>query len=320
MRSWSIVAIACVVACGPRDASKGVANGGARADSAGGSGAVERVASVGGFDVPEALVYDSVADVFFVSNIGGKDAARDGNGFISRMSPEGVVQDLHFIGLGKNGVTLDSPMGARVRGDTLWVLDLDRLLAFDHTSGAPLATIDFAPLSAALLNDFDWGPDGAVYVTDMGGKVERNGRTRTIPQRILRAAPNGAPSVALAIPGLDLADGISWDAAGNRFIIAPFGGPNILTWRPGENKVTRVASGAGQFDGIEIQRDGRVLLTSWADSSVLQLTDTTLAQRIHPIVSPADLSMDTRRHRLGVASFLTNTVEIWALPNAPSQP
>ncbi len=62
-----------------------------------------------GFDGPENLVYDSAADVFLVSNMGGKPAERDDNGFISRVSPDGRVLSLKWIAGSVGGAVLDAP-------------------------------------------------------------------------------------------------------------------------------------------------------------------------------------------------------------------
>ena len=50
-----------------------------------------RVALVEGFSGPESVRYDEEADVYFVGNFNGDAGALDNNGFISRMTPDGVV-------------------------------------------------------------------------------------------------------------------------------------------------------------------------------------------------------------------------------------
>ena len=50
------------------------------------------VASVAGFIRPEAVRYDPDQDVYFVNSWGlGPSGAKDNNGFISRMAPDGTV-------------------------------------------------------------------------------------------------------------------------------------------------------------------------------------------------------------------------------------
>src|SRR4051812_35864588 len=96
----------------------------------------------------EAVTFDSARDVYFVSNINGDPGIKDGNGFISRINADGVVDSLHFIQGGRNGVALNAPMGSRVQGDTLWVLDVDVLRGFDARTGALFKAIDLAPAGA----------------------------------------------------------------------------------------------------------------------------------------------------------------------------
>jgi hypothetical protein len=75
------------------------------------------IASPGGFTQPEAVRYDPDQDVYFVSNFGTGDAsAKDNNGFISRMTPNGKVEQLKFIAAGARTYTpRREPQRARPR-------------------------------------------------------------------------------------------------------------------------------------------------------------------------------------------------------------
>ncbi len=173
-----------------------------------------RVATVSeGLAQPEALSYDAAQDCYFVSNINGNAGVKDNNGFISRIrGRDGQVDNLHFIQGGRGGVTLNGPMGSRVKGDTLWVLDIDVLRAFDARTGAPLATVDFAPLHALFLNDVALGSDDDFYITDTGVKVGADGKSQhTGPDRIYHVGRDRKPVVALETAALTLPDGIDWD-------------------------------------------------------------------------------------------------------------
>src|SRR5688500_9540014 len=64
-----------------------------------------------GFATPESVVYDDQADVYLVSNINGNLTAADGNGFISKVSPEGQVTELKWIDGSKKGTKLNAPKG-----------------------------------------------------------------------------------------------------------------------------------------------------------------------------------------------------------------
>ena len=76
-----------------------------------------------GFMTPESVLHDPDADVYLVSNIQGDPFEKDDNGFISRVSPDGVVLELRWIDGAKENVDLDAPKGMAILGDELWVAD-----------------------------------------------------------------------------------------------------------------------------------------------------------------------------------------------------
>ena len=277
------------------------------------AGAPKRLAVVNDVGDAEAVAYDPGTDCYFVSDVHGNPGVKDGNGSIVRISGEGKLLDRHFIQGGKKGVTLNAPMGSRVRGDTLWVLDVDILRGFDTGSGAPIASVDLAPAGALFLNDFDFGPDGSLYVTDMRLRVGPNGdMAPTGPGRIYQIGRDHRVRIALESAALTFPDGLGWDASGKRVIIAPFSDNPVQQWSPGKPAPEQLAKGKGRFDGVEVERDGSILITSWNDSTVSTLEGTRLAHRLGPLsMTPADVSMDARRGRVGVVSMEVGRFELW---------
>jgi sugar lactone lactonase YvrE len=276
----------------------------------------QRIASVEGLSEPEALSFDPGQNVYFVSNVNGSTGVKDGNGFISRITADGVMDSLHFIQGGRNGVQLDAPMGSRVQGDTLWVLDVDKLRGFNTHTGAPTTTIDLAPLKALFLNDLAIDSTGEFYITDTGVEVAADGKSNhTGPDRILHVAHDRTVTVAVSTPLLSTPDGIAWDQRGKRFVLAPFSGPSVQEWRIGDPGPKDVAKGKGMFDGAEVERDGTILITSWNDSSVATLEGPKLIPRITKLpYQPADVSMDPVRSRVGIVSLVANRFELWEWP------
>lgn len=279
--------------------------------------APRRLAVVEGLSGAEAVSYDPGQDAYYVSNVNGPVGVKDGNGFITRISANGRLNALHFIQGGRNGVELNGPMGSRIRDDTLWVLDIDALRAFDAATGAPLATVDLRPLHPLLPNDLTFGPDGDIYITDTGLHVNPDGTSeQTSTDRIYWVTRDRHVTVLLEDSLLNAPDGIAWDPRGERLLLAPIGGRTVQAWQPGQREPTDLAPGPGKFDGLEVEADGRVLLTSWNDSSVLELRGSHLVRRIGPLdAPPADISLDARRLRLGVAFRTANRFELWTLPN-----
>jgi hypothetical protein len=269
----------------------------AQADSA------RLIISPAGFNAPEAVRYDPDQDVYFVTNWGAGDpAAKDNNGYISRMSPEGKVDQPKFIAGGTGGATLHSPRGMTIVGDTLWMVDADAVRGFNRKTGAPLATIDFSSYKLGFLNDIAAGPDG-LYVTDTG------------TDHVYRIA-GGRATVALSDPALGNPNGITWDAAAGRFVIVPWAGDSTIKSWTGKDKTLSVIGkdGSTRMDGVEILPGDRILVAAQSDSSLHLFTGGAGRPIIRTGGAPADIAVDTKRNRVAVPFVARNLVEIWQLP------
>lgn len=274
-----------------------------------------RVLFVGHFEHPESVLHDREQDVYFISNIHGPSAAKDGRGSITRMRPNGTIEAREWVAGGKNEVTLNAPKGMAITGDTLWVTDIDVVRGFSRKTGAPVATVDLAPHGAVFLNDLVAAPNGALYITDTQIRPDERGNvTHPGADRLFRIGPDRVPSVAISSDRLMRPNGIALDAAAERFIIASFGGDTIFAWRPGSGSFEVLASGPGQFDGVEMTPEGRVFITSQATSSLWELRDDRLVEVILNLPGVADLGYDATRKRLLVPLTSSNTVEVYELP------
>lgn len=268
-----------------------------------------------GFKTPESVRYDPALDAYFVSNINGVPSDKDGNGYIARLDAATPTAPTIVVQGGANGATLNAPKGIAIAGDTLWVADIDAVRAFDKNTGATLATIDLAPLGATFLNDVALGPDGVVYVTDTGIRINATGEITHPGKDRIFAISGGKATAALEGDSLlTRPNGIAWDAAGARFILAPFGGSAISAWKVGEKTVSSVATGPGTYDGVEALADGRILVTSWADSSLNIVSNGTLTRLAGGLEAPADIGVDTRRSRVAVPLFNAGRVTYVAIP------
>lgn len=270
----------------------------------------QRVASADGFSTPESVLYDADQQVWFVSNINGSPSAKDGNGFISRLTSDGVIDSLHFVQGGRGGARLDAPKGLAITGDTLWVTDINVLRGFNRMTGAPVATIEFGR-RALFLNDIAATPDSALFLTDTG-IIIADSMTHPGPDRIFRLKGR---TITVSAEGAHLQgpNGITWDdAEGGRLIMVPFGGTTIFVGKQGSGAIP-MAIGPGQHDGVVVL-DGRILVSSWADSSVSEVGTSGITKVITGVPSPADIGLDVAGRRLAIPLFTENRVEIWKLP------
>jgi hypothetical protein len=314
----SVAALSLVIgACGGRGPAERAAADSALADSAAiyeqESIMLRKVGQTPGLDGPESARYDRDLDVWFVSNINGTPLGKDNNGYISRLRPDGAPYTVKFIEGGKKGVTLNAPKGLAISGDTLWVADIDVARAFNKRTGALIANVATQG-RARFLNGAAIGPDGAVYMTDTGvlfgaqGEVSHPG-----PDQIFRVTRGGV-SVALTSPTLEGPNGITWDLQRQRFVVASFLGKGIFGWKPGDKNVEPIGTGPGQQDGVVFLPDGRLLVTSWTDSSLFVLDDGQVRRVATKVPSPADIDINPRDSRVAVPLLMENRVEFWELP------
>lgn len=267
-------------------------------------GAPVKAATISGFQTPESVKWDSAQDVYFVSNINGAPAAKDGNGYISRMGPAGMVTDSQFI------KGLNAPKGMALVHDTLWVADIDVVRGFNARTAAAVATIPIP--GAVFLNDIAAAPDGSLYITDTAIRFGAKGPEHVGTDQIFRIAPDHKVSVAVKSDSLSRPNGITWDAENQRFIVVSFGGRTVLAWKPGTSATTTIGTGPGQFDGVEVVH-GAIWVSSWADSAVYRFVNGAGTAVIKGVPSPADIGYDAKRNRVLIPIFTGNRVEIWQL-------
>ena len=111
-----------------------------------------------GFAAPESAYYDAASDAVFVSSINGQILEKDGNGYISKLTPAGAVVSEKWA----TGV--NAPKGLRSARGVLYVSDIDEVVGFDIASGKLASRVKID--GAQFLNDLATAADGTVYVSD----------------------------------------------------------------------------------------------------------------------------------------------------------
>jgi hypothetical protein len=285
------------------------------ADSAGAAPAAKKVGEIT-LNAAEAARYDPELDVWYIASFGEGDPSplgKDNNGVIGRYKADGTPDSAKFVAGGRGGARLNAPKGMVIVGDTLWVVDIDVLRGFSRRTGAPLATISVR--GAKFLNDVAIGPDGALYLTDTGLGVDpKAGFGHPGPDRIYRIGADRKPTVALEDTSLAAPNGITWDSAGRSFVIVPFFGQQIVRWAPGDSALQPLATGKGQHDGVEPIGSGRLLVTSWTDSSLNLIDGGRINRLAGAVPSPADIGWDPKRRRAAVPLLMQGRVELWEVP------
>jgi sugar lactone lactonase YvrE len=228
--------------------------------------------SLAGFQAPESALLDTEHKVLYVSNVAGEPNAKDGVGFISKVSLDGKMQEAEWV------KGLNAPKGLVMHGDKLYVSDVDQLVEIDVSSGA--ITNTYNAEGAQFLNDTAVDSNGRVFVSDMltdSIYVLQDGKLSVWLQDAALMHPNG----------LRVDDG--------RLIVAAWGKdiqPDFSTKEPGRllavdlntKEVTAVGSGepVGNLDGVEPDGAGNWIVTDWVSGVLF---------RIHPD-GKADQLMD----------------------------
>jgi sugar lactone lactonase YvrE len=242
--------------------------------------------------VPESVYFDSKSNVLFVSNINGKSNEKDGNGFISKVSPDGKIINLQWAS------GLDAPKGMGMFKNSLYVADLSRVVIIDLSNGKISKTIDIE--GAQFLNDITIDSKGNVYVSDSAtGKIHKlNNNTfevyfeSTDFKRI-----NGLLALKDGLYIADAGTGINYK----------LGTDKKLT------KYTETAQGA---DGIVPVGTNEYIVSSWggevyyvdANAKSQKLLDTKEQK-----LNSADIDFDPKSKTIFVPTFFGNCVMAYQL-------
>jgi len=218
--------------------------------------------TVGGFVFPESAAYDPKARVLYVGNFGGQKLApaeKDGLGYISKVGLDGKVIEKQWVPA-KGGEPLNKPKGIWIRGERLWVTDIDAVWIFDLKTkkGRKLALpgVGFANDPAVMGN--------ALYISD-----NRNDKLVKVEPADFLAAKNPRVTEILAGQGLN-PNGVYPTKIG----MLLFGGflapdkPKGLYALGVSGQVKRVSDPIGRIDGLYELADGSLLFTDWNTGSL----------------------------------------------------
>jgi sugar lactone lactonase YvrE len=208
---------------------------------------------------PESAYLDEGSGYLFVSQIDGQPNQKDGKGRISKLGLDGTVVTADWF------TALNAPKGLRSYGGTLWVADLDEVVAIDIASAKETARLKIE--GAIFLNDVAIGAEGTVYVSDM------------MASRIY-AIKDGKATVFAEGEQLEYPNGLFVD--GERLVVGGWGKPeaDFSTKVPGrlymldlktKQKTLITKQPLGNIDGVEQEARGGFLVTDYMAGKVIQV-------------------------------------------------
>ena len=193
---------------------------------------------------PYSAYYHQRSNSIFVSNINGGRFDKDGNGYLTRIAPNGKV-------LAEKWATgLNAPKGIRSVGNTIWVADIDELVGFELTAdGARLQSrvrID----GARFLNDLATAPDGTIFVSESSSDPA----PRDHPPRIYMIK-DGRPSVFIEGEGAGaLPIGVLVD--GDRLIVGTHRQLLAFDLKTRARTIVAATSAVSEVSGVEPAEPG----------------------------------------------------------------
>lgn len=222
--------------------------------------AAEKLWEVDGLKGPECAFPDAALGFVFVSNVNGKPDEKDGNGYISRISIDGkTVEQTWASGL-------NAPKGLDRDGDTLYVADVDALVAIDINTGK--VKQKYVGEGAKFLNDVAVGADGVVYVSDtMGNAIFRltDDKLESWLQTDKLNAPNG-----LLVEGDRLIVNTWGVFSGEGWATTTAG--HMLAVTIADKSIVNIDDGQpiGNLDGLQRLGNGDYLLSDWLGGKILR--------------------------------------------------
>ncbi|HEX9569363.1 MAG TPA: hypothetical protein VF987_06750 [Rhodospirillales bacterium] len=239
-----------------------------------------------GFKFPESVAYDAEAKVLYVSEFGSelKPAEKDGKGRISKVSLSGKILEPAFLPV--PGQILNKPKGIWVKGNRLWVTDIDVVWSIDTKTkkgrSVALPGIQFANDPTIVGN--------ALYVSD--NRADQLFRVE--PADFLNM--QGEPKVTRVWVGKSINPNGLYPAHDGSLLIVGFKSPQeprgiyVMAAAGGDPKA--LSAGLGRLDGLYQMASGTLLITDWNSGS---LSSWTTKQGMKPLATgfkgPADFAV-----------------------------
>lgn len=201
---------------------------------------------------PESVISDG--KFLYVTNIGKAldPTAKDGDGFISKLSLDGKVIEPIL-----NKTRLNAPKGTAIIRGMLYVADIDRIVGFEMATGKQLVNINLSPATgSSFINDLTTRDDFTLFAscTDVGKIAEVNVRT-------------GNVNIVADVKG---ANGITYDKATHRLYTCSFDFQNmkggelgVISWKGGAPVYEKIGDVHGAFDGLALLDDHTLLVSDW---------------------------------------------------------
>lgn len=256
----------------------------------------------GSFRFSESLSYDADRDLIVSVNAGMAQELVPNDGYVSLINPDGTVHTPKWIGVNRNGLTLNHPLGSDIANGLLYVVDIDTVRWFDMKTGEPKGSVQVP--GVIRFNDLEVAADGTIYATQTGTPNDAT------TWKVYRITPQGQSSAVITGAPLAMPNGIAFDGRGN-LVVVNIGNNEVLTFSPdGKHLGTEHAVDPGN-DGIVVTADGTKYVSSVRQGTVSRIRPGQKAEIVASgIPSAASMAYDSKRNRLLIPMNDWNAIAI----------
>ena len=244
----------------------------------------------GSFRFAESCSFDEARNLIVVPSAGIGQNVIENDGYVSLINPDGTVHTPKWIGVNRNGLTLNHPLGSDIQTGMFYVADIDTVRWFDMATGAPAGSAVIE--GAAVLNDIEVASDGTIYASQHGNA------DGTVPWRLYKVAADGTSSIMVEGGVLNRPNGVAFDPDGN-IVVVQLGDDQVLTFSPeGELLGTETSLDPGN-DGLVILADGTKYVSSVQRGRIARIPPDGAPEEIATgVPSPASMCYDPNQNQL----------------------
>lgn len=255
----------------------------------------------GGFRFAESISYDAKRDLYVVPSAGMPQTVVQNDGYVSLVNPDGTAHTLKWIGVTRNGLTLNHPLGSDIENDLLYLADGDMVRSFDMNTGAPKGAVQVKGMTTGVINDVEVARDGTIYATQTGNDDPSS-------WRVFKVTPNGESSLFASGAPLNRPNGVAFDPKGN-IVVVNIGTADVLTFSPSGQLLTTEQSSDPGNDGIVVLPDGTKYVSSVRQGTVARIRPGQKAEQIASgLPTPASMCYDSKRNRLVIPANDWNAI------------
>ena len=250
---------------------------------------------IDGLKTPQSFIVDPGLGNYFISNINGNPESRDNNGFIMKLDASGKY--LFSIRGGSPQITLHAPDGLALKGNHIYVTDIDSVRWFDKNNGKPLGHIDLTGIGVKRVRGLTFDDENNLYVSDLLAntiyKIETgNGHKISIFKKDNRL---GNPS------------GMVYDSVHKRLIVVSRATGKILGVGMNGKISSIIQKGFKNLHGIDWDREGDLLVSDESAGKIYKIIKFSRIEVVREnILTPAGISFDYARNIILIPSSKGN--------------